>query len=132
MTKQTLASVTVVVRDYDEAIAYYVGQLGFELIEDTPLPEEDKRWVVVAPSTDRGARMVLGRAKNRVQAERIGNQTGGRVAFFLETDDFDRDYQRYVSAGVRFIRPPRETPYARVAVFEDVYGNRWDLLQPKR
>lgn len=132
MTSRTLASVAVVVRDYDEAIAYYVGQLGFELIEDTPLPQEDKRWVVVAPSAERGARIVLGRAKNRVQAERIGNQTGGRVAFFLETDDFDRDYQRYVSAGVRFIRPPRETPHAKVAVFEDVYGNRWDLLQPKR
>lgn len=132
MTSQSLASIAVVVRDYDEAIEYYVGRLGFKLIEDTPLPEENKRWIVVAPSATHGARMVLGRAKNRVQAERIGNQTGGRVAFFLETDDFDRDYQRYVSAGVRFFRPPRETPYAKVAVFEDLYGNRWDLLQPKR
>lgn len=120
---------TLVVRDYDEAIAFYTGALGFELREDTALGD-GKRWVVVAPS---GARtgLLLARADDPAQEAGIGDQTGGRVGFFLDTDDFARDHERMLAAGVRFDEPPRHEPYGTVAVFRDLYGNRWDLVQPR-
>lgn len=120
--------VTLVVRDYDEAIAYYTGTLGFELIEDTDL-DEDKRWVLVRPSGDTGACLLLARAVTARQASRIGDQTGGRVSLFLHTDDFWRDFHAMKSRGVRFVEDPRQESYGVVVVFEDLYGNRWDLLQ---
>ena len=104
--------------------------LGFDLIEDTYIPEQDKRWVVVAPQSAKESRILLARAANEEQASRIGNQTGGRVFLFLFTDDFARDYEAYTAKGVRFVRPPKEEPYGTVAVFEDLYGNMWDLLEP--
>ncbi|MFW5899303.1 MAG: VOC family protein [Jiangellaceae bacterium] len=122
--------VTVVVRDYDEAISFYVDALGFRLVEDTPL-DEAKRWVVVAPPSGSGTRLLLARATTAHQASRVGDQTGGRVGFFLMTEDFDGDYARLAAAGVRFSEPPRYEPYGRVVVFEDLYGNRWDLIQPR-
>ncbi|MEP7067885.1 MAG: VOC family protein [Usitatibacter sp.] len=128
--KQTLGLVSLLVRDYDEAIAFYVGILGFELVEDTPIVHQAKRWVVVAP-TSGGAGLVLARAAGREEEARIGNQAGGRVFLFLRTDDFARDYRNYKSRGVTFVRAPREEPYGRVAVFEDLYGNLWDLVQVK-
>lgn len=128
--KQSLALVSLVVGDYDEAIAFFVGTLGFALVEDTFIPEQDKRWVVVAPRGDRGARLLLARAATPEQESRVGDQTGGRVFLFLHTDDFERDYEAYKAKGVRFVREPRREPYGTVAVFEDLYGNRWDLLQP--
>lgn len=127
---QSIALVSLVVRDYDEAIAFYVGTLGFTLVEDTYIAEQDKRWVVVAPPGDRGARLLLARASTPAQESRIGDQTGGRVFLFLHTDDFARDYAAYQAKGVRFVRAPKREPYGTVAVFEDLYGNRWDLLQP--
>jgi catechol 2,3-dioxygenase-like lactoylglutathione lyase family enzyme len=125
---QSLAMVALVVRDYDEAIRFFVDTLGFELIEDTPIPEQSKRWVVVAPPGDTGCRLLLARASTAEQKSRIGNQTGGRVFLFLHTDDFWRDYHRYRAQGVVFEREPREEPYGTVAVFRDLYGNLWDLL----
>jgi catechol 2,3-dioxygenase-like lactoylglutathione lyase family enzyme len=125
-----MALTSLVVRDYDEAITFFVDTLGFDLIEDTYEPEEDKRWVVVAPHGAVESRILLARAANQAQKSRIGNQTGGRVFLFLYTDDFWRDYESYKSKGVKFVRPPREEPYGTVAVFEDVAGNMWDLLQP--
>jgi len=119
------------VREYDEAIAFYVGKLGFRLVEDTYVPEQDKRWVVVAPPGATESRLLLARASNEHQAERVGNQTGGRVFLFLNTDDFARDYKAYRAKGVEFVREPKEEPYGTVAVFKDVYGNLWDLIQPK-
>lgn len=127
---QSIALVSLVVRDYDEAIAFYAGTLGFTLVEDTYIAEQDKRWVVVAPPGDRGARLLLARASTPAQESRIGDQTGGRVFLFLHTDDFARDYAAYQAKGVRFVRAPKREPYGTVAVFEDLYGNRWDLLQP--
>jgi len=127
--RQSLALVSLVVRDYDEAIAFFVGTLGFALVEDTYVPEQDKRWVVVAPPGGGGARVLLARATTAEQESRIGDQTGGRVFLFLHTDDFARDYEAYKAKGVRFVREPRREPYGTVAVFEDLYGNRWDLLQ---
>jgi len=121
---------TLVVREYDEAIAFFVGTLGWTLVEDSPVPEQQKRWVVVAPRGS-GARLLLARASNDSQHSRIGDQTGGRVGFFLETDSFWRDYRAYQSSGVEFIRPPRKEPYGTVAVFKDLYGNLWDLIQPR-
>jgi len=120
------------VRDYDEAIAYYTGVLGFELIEDKSLEEKNKRWVVIAPpgSSERGARLLLARAATDTQRSRVGDQTGGRVFLFLYTDNFMRDYQRYRSRGVVFVRGPVEEAYGTVGVFEDLYGNKWDLIQP--
>jgi catechol 2,3-dioxygenase-like lactoylglutathione lyase family enzyme len=115
------------VRDYDEAIAFYRDQAGFELIEDTPLGG-GKRWVVVAPAAAGGG-LLLARADGEVQAVRIGDQTGGRVGFFLHTDDFARDHAAMTARGVRFVRPPTRERYGMVAVWEDLYGNRWDLLQ---
>jgi catechol 2,3-dioxygenase-like lactoylglutathione lyase family enzyme len=126
---QTIALVAVVVRDYDEAIEFYTRRLGFELHEDTPL-EPGKRWVVVAPPNTAGTKVLLARAADGEQRSRIGNQTGGRVFLFLHTDDFWRDHRALASRGVVFVREPREEPYGTVAVFEDLYGNRWDLIQP--
>lgn len=127
--KQSLAHIALVVRDYDEAIEYFTGVLKFELIEDEYQPEQDKRWVVVAPPGSHGTTILLARAATPEQAAFIGNQAGGRVFLFLATDDFRRDYDRMVSEGVRFVRPPSEEAYGTVAVFEDLYGNRWDLIQ---
>lgn len=127
--KQSIAHVALVVRDYDEALAFYVGQLGFVLLEDTYQPEQDKRWVVIAPPGSNGTTLLLARASAPEQEPFIGNQAGGRVFLFLETDDFWRDYQRMVAAGVHFVRPPKQEPYGTVAVFEDLYGTRWDLIQ---
>jgi catechol 2,3-dioxygenase-like lactoylglutathione lyase family enzyme len=129
--RQSLAQVAILVRDYDEALAFYVGVLGFTLIEDTPLPQAGKRWVVVAPPGARGSRLLLARAVTPEQESRIGNQTGGRVFLFLHTDDFRRDYERYCARGVRFVRPPNEEPHGSVAVFADLYGNLWDLIEPR-
>lgn len=128
--KQSLGLVALVVRDYDEALAFFVGTLGFTLVEDTYVPQQDKRWVVVAPPGAREARLLLARAVGEEQGARVGNQTGGRVFLFLYTDDFWRDFHAYQARGVRFVRAPKEEPYGTVAVFEDIYGNLWDLLQP--
>ena len=125
-----LAQIALVVSDYDEALAFYVGVLGFELIEDRAVPEQDKRWVVVAPRGTGGARILLARAVGEHQRSRIGDQTGGRVFLFLHTDDFDRDHQRWLAAGVEFVRGPDVQPYGKVAVFRDLYGNLWDLIGP--
>jgi len=130
MHQTMIGLVTLVVRDYDEAIAFYVGTLGFTLVEDRALPAEHKRWVVVAPPGARETRLLLARAVGSAQEARIGDQTGGRVFLFLFTDDFWRDYHAYRAKGVVFVRAPRVEPYGTVAVFEDLYGNRWDLLQP--
>ena len=130
MAQQSLVLVSIVVRDYDEAIGFYVGTLGFELIEDSYVPEQDKRWVVVAPPGGGGAHLLLARASNDEQAAHIGNQTGGRVFLFLNTDDFQRDFERYKAKGVVFVREPMQAPYGTVAVFKDLYGNLWDLIQP--
>ncbi|WP_225844591.1 VOC family protein [Streptomyces sp. HPF1205] len=124
-----LGLVAVVVRDYDEAIDYYRRALGFELREDTPR-EDGGRWVVVAPPGSRETGLLLAQAAGPEQQARIGDQTGGRVALFLTTDDFDRDYKRMVAAGVVFEEEPRYEPYGAVVVFQDLYGNRWDLIQP--
>lgn len=129
--KQSIATVALVVRDYDEALAFYVGTLGFTLIEDTIIPAQDKRWVTVAPPGSTGPLLLLARAVGEEQSSRIGNQTGGRVFLFLYTDDFWRDYDAYRSKGVVFVREPREESYGTVAVFTDLYGTLWDLLQPK-
>lgn len=127
--KQSLGLISLVVRDYDEAIDFFVGTLGFRLVEDTPVPEQSKRWVVVAPPGEGQCHLLLARAMNSEQHSRIGNQTGGRVFLFLYTDDFWRDYERYRSAGIAFVRDPKEEPYGTVAVFRDLYGNQWDLIQ---
>jgi catechol 2,3-dioxygenase-like lactoylglutathione lyase family enzyme len=126
---QRIAQVALVVSDYDEAIAYFTGTLGFELLEDTAL-SATKRWVVVAPSGANGARLLLAKADGERQRSRTGDQTGGRVFLFMETDDLRRDHQLLTARGVRFVEEPRETPYGLVAVFEDLYGNRWDLIEP--
>ncbi len=123
-----IAQITLVVRDYEEAIAFYRDLLGFTLVKDVALGDS-KRWVVVAPSGDEGCRLLLARAADDMQVGRIGDQTGGRVGFFLETDDFARDHGAYVAAGVQFLEPPRQEQYGTVAVFEDLYGNRWDLIE---
>ena len=130
--KQSIGQISVVVRDYDEAIAFYVGTLGFTLIEDTYIASQDKRWVIVAPPGSTESRLLLARASNDEQASRIGNQTGGRVFLFLFTDDFWRDFRNYQGKGVVFIREPKEEPYGTVAVFQDLYGNQWDLIQPRQ
>ena len=125
---QSLALTALVVREYDEAIAFYVGKLGFALTRDDDMGS-GKRWVVVTPPGSQ-AGLLLARAVNDHQASRIGDQTGGRVGFFLHTDDFERDHAAMTAAGVEFVEQPRRETYATVAVFEDLYGNRWDLLQP--
>jgi catechol 2,3-dioxygenase-like lactoylglutathione lyase family enzyme len=125
-----IALVTLVVDDYDEAIRFYAEALGFRLSEDTPRPD-GSRWVVVEPSGEQqGPGLLLARAKGEAQRARVGDQTGGRVGFFLHTDDFARDRARMIAAGVTFLEEPRREPYGTVAVFQDLYGNRWDLLQP--
>jgi phosphoribosylanthranilate isomerase len=129
---QELGLVSVVVRDYEEALAFYVGVLGFTLVEDSPVPEQGKRWVVVAPPGGSGSRLLIARASTPEQGTRVGNQTGGRVFLFLYTDDFARDYERYRSRGVEFVRPPRDEPYGIVAVFRDAFGNLWDLVERKK
>jgi catechol 2,3-dioxygenase-like lactoylglutathione lyase family enzyme len=130
--KQSIGQVALVVREYGEAIDFYVGTLGFRLVEDTYIPDQDRRWVVVSPPGSSEPRLLLARAIGDEQASRIGNQTGGRVFLFLHTDDFWRDFHTYKAKGVVFVREPKEESYGTVAVFRDLYGNLWDLLQPKR
>lgn len=127
--KQHIANIALVVSDYDEAIRFYTGKLGFQLIEDTAL-SDTKRWVVVAPPGPTGCRLLLAKAANAEQQSRVGNQTGGRVFLFLHTDDFWRDYRAMIEKGIRFVREPAKEPYGTVAVFEDLYGNLWDLIGP--
>jgi catechol 2,3-dioxygenase-like lactoylglutathione lyase family enzyme len=127
---QHLALVAIVVPDYDEAIAFYVGVLGFTLVDDSFQPLQNKRWVVVSPPGASESRLLLARATNDEQRSRIGNQTGGRVFLFLYTDDFDRDHAAYRAKGVVFVREPSVEPYGKVAVFRDPFGNLWDLVQP--
>ena len=126
---QQLSMIALVVRDYDEAIAYYTKTLGFDLVEDTAL-SATKRWVVVAPGSG-GGRLLLAKAVGAEQESRIGDQAGGRVFLFLNTDDFARDHALYLSRGVKFVRPPSCESYGTVAVFEDLYGNKWDLVERK-
>jgi catechol 2,3-dioxygenase-like lactoylglutathione lyase family enzyme len=126
---QYIGLTALVVRDYDEALQFFVGILGFELIEDTYVPEQNKRWVVVAPPGSKESRLLLARAVGEAQLSRVGNQTGGRVFLFLCTDDFWRDYHALTAKGVHFVREPRNEPYGTVAVFTDLYGNLWDLVQ---
>lgn len=128
---QSIIHIALVVRDYDEAIAFYTEKLNFELIEDTYQPEQDKRWVVVAPPGATGTTLLLARASKPEQEPFIGNQSGGRVFLFLNTDDFWRDYNAMLAQGIKFVREPKEQDYGTVAVFEDLYGNLWDLLQLK-
>jgi catechol 2,3-dioxygenase-like lactoylglutathione lyase family enzyme len=126
---QSIVHIALVVREYDEAIEFYTNTLHFTLVEDTYQPEQDKRWVVVSPPGSRGTTLLLARAATPEQASFIGNQSGGRVFLFLNTDDFWRDYHDMVSHGVRFVREPKKEAYGTVAVFEDLYGNLWDLLE---
>jgi catechol 2,3-dioxygenase-like lactoylglutathione lyase family enzyme len=126
---QSLIHVALVVRDYDEAIAFFCQQLNFELVADTYQPEQDKRWVVVAPPGSQGTNILLARASTARQAAFIGDQTGGRVFLFLSTDDFWRDYQAMLANGINFVRQPKTESYGTVAVFEDLYGNLWDLIE---
>jgi catechol 2,3-dioxygenase-like lactoylglutathione lyase family enzyme len=129
--KQAIAHIALVVRDYDEAIEFYTKKLNFSLIEDTYQPEQDKRWVVVAPPGSSSTSLVLAKASKPEQEPFVGNQTGGRVFLFLNTDDFWRDYTRMVSLGISFVREPKRESYGIVAVFKDLYGNLWDLLELK-
>lgn len=126
---QTLGLTALVVRDYDEAIDFYTNTLDFVLIDDSYVPEQDKRWVVIAPPGVTGSQILLARAVGEEQSSRIGNQTGGRVFLFLYTDDFWRDYKAYTEKGVEFVREPKTEDYGTVAVFRDLYGNLWDLIQ---
>lgn len=127
--KQAIIHIALVVKDYDEALDFYINKLKFELVEDTYQPEQDKRWVVIAPPGSTGTAVLLARASKPEQLDFIGNQSGGRVFLFLNTDDFWRDYNRMVAEGINFVRPPAEQDYGTVAVFEDLYGNLWDLLE---
>jgi len=129
--KQAIGYVALVVREYDEAIRFYVDVLGFTLIEDTWIEAQQKRWVLVAPPGSTESKLLLARATGPEQSSRIGNQTGGRVSLFLHTDDFWRDFRAYKDKGVEFVREPSEEGYGIVAVFKDLYGNLWDLLQLK-
>ncbi len=128
---QQLALVSLVVRDYDEAIRFYVDKLNFTLLEDTPI-SETKRWVRVAPPGSAGCGLLLARAANEEQRRLVGNQTGGRVFLFLHTDNFERDYENLVKQNIRIVREPSVEPYGQVAVFADLYGNLWDLIQPSQ
>jgi len=127
--KQSIIHIALVVKEYDEALDFYINKLHFELLEDTYQPEQDKRWVVIAPPNSVGVTLLLARASKPEQEPFIGNQTGGRVFLFLNTDDFWRDYNEMRQNGIRFIREPKQADYGMVAVFEDLYGNLWDLLQ---
>ena len=133
MTSQTLGLVSLVVRDYDEALEFYVGKLGFRLVEDSFVPEQNKRWVVIEPpgATGQGAKLLLARGTNPEQVSRVGNQTGGRVFLFLYTDDFWRDFNRYKSIGIEFAREPSEAPYGPVAVCQVLYGPLWARVQTR-
>ena len=128
--RRSIAQIALVVRDYDEAISFYVGKLGFVLVEDTRL-DADKRWVVVAPQGSTETRLRLAKAATPRQADAVGDQSGGRVFLFLNTDDFWRDHAAFVAQGVNFVRAPQAEPYGIVAVFEDLYGNLWDLIEPR-
>ena len=127
--KQSLIHIALVVQDYDEAIDFYCNKLHFELIDDTYQPEQDKRWVLVSPPGSNGTSLLLARASTQDQEGFIGNQSGGRVFLFLRTDDFWRDYNNMISAGIKFVREPKTESYGTVAVFEDLYGNLWDLIE---
>lgn len=127
--KQNLVHIALVVNDYDEALDFYTKTLGFDLIEDTYQPEQDKRWVVVSPRNSRGTTILLAKASKPIQKEFVGNQAGGRVFLFLGTDDFYRDYDHLIAKGVEFVREPKVADYGIVAVFKDLYGNLWDLVQ---
>jgi catechol 2,3-dioxygenase-like lactoylglutathione lyase family enzyme len=127
--RQSIIHIALVVKDYDEAIAFYTQKLRFTVLEDSYQPEQDKRWVVIAPPGGSGATLLLAKASKPEQEPFIGNQAGGRVFLFLSTDDFWRDYNDMRAAGVRFVREPKQAEYGLVAVFEDLYGNRWDLLE---
>lgn len=129
--KQSLGLVSLAVRDYDEALDFFVGKLGFLLVEDSLVPEQAKRWVVITPPGAIESRLLLARASTPEQKSRIGAQTGGRVFLFLYTDNFWRDFEHYKSQGVVFVRQPKNEPYGTVAVFKDLYGNLWDLVEPK-
>jgi catechol 2,3-dioxygenase-like lactoylglutathione lyase family enzyme len=126
-----IAHIALVVRDYDEALAFYVGKLGFTLVEDTYIPEQDKRWVTIRPpgAAEKATTILLARASNDHQSQYIGDQAGGRVFLFLATDDFERDHAAFTAAGIEWVRPPAVQPYGEVAVFKDLYGNLWDLVQ---
>ena len=127
--KQSIIHIALVVREYDEALEFYVDMLGFRLVEDTYIPEQDKRWVLVEPPGSSGTQLLLARGVGEDQTSRIGNQTGGRVFLFLQTDDFWRDYHTYKERGIIFVREPKEESYGTVAVFQDLYGTLWDLIQ---
>lgn len=127
--KQSIIHIALVVKDYDEAIAFYTKKLNFELVEDTYQPDQDKRWVVISPPNSKGTTILLARASKPEQEDFIGNQAGGRVFLFLSSDDFWRDYNEMVSRGIEFIREPKQADYGMVAVFKDLYGNLWDLLE---
>lgn len=127
--QQKIALIAIVVKDYDEAIAFYTQKLAFQLVADTPLSEE-KRWVIISPPGNHGTNLLLAKAANERQQASIGNQTGGRVFLFLHTDNFWRDYEQLLQNDIQFIRPPQQEPFGTVAVFEDLYGNLWDLVEP--
>ncbi len=127
--KQSIAHVSVVVDDYDDAIEFYTQKLGFRLLEDTFIEAQKKRWVLITPAGDSGTSVLLARAVGEIQKSRVGNQTGGRVFLFLATDDFWRDYNSYQANGVEFVRDPKVEDYGTVAVFKDLYGNLWDLIE---
>jgi catechol 2,3-dioxygenase-like lactoylglutathione lyase family enzyme len=127
---QRIGLVSLVVDDYDDALAFFIGKLGFSLVEDTVVPEQSKRWLVVSPPGADGSRLLLAKASNEEQKSRMGSQAGGRVFLFLYTDNFWRDYERYKANGIVFIREPKREVYGMVAVFKDLYGNLWDLLEP--
>ena len=132
---QSIGYITLVVREYDEAIAHFTQTLGFDLIEDSPSKGReghDKRWVLIAPPSSTGTRILLAKASNIEESAHIGNQTGGRVFLFLHTDDFWRDYNAMIQRGVKFVREPKQEEYGTVAVFKDLYGNKWDLLELKK
>jgi catechol 2,3-dioxygenase-like lactoylglutathione lyase family enzyme len=130
--EQSIIHVALVVREYDEAIAFFCGKLNFTLVEDTYQPEQDKRWVVVQPPGSKGTSLLLARAATPIQESSIGNQSGGRVFLFLNTDDFWRDYEYMRSVGIEFVRSPKLASYGTVAVFKDLYGNLWDLVEMKK
>ncbi len=129
--KQSIVHTALVVKDYDEAIEFYTQKLSFELLEDIYIPEQDKRWVLVRPPNSSGAALVLAKASSAEQQPFVGNQTGHRVFLFLSTDDFWRDYKQMLADGIKFVREPVDQPYGTVAVFEDLYGNLWDLVEHK-
>lgn len=128
--RNRIAQLTLLVKNYDEAIDFYVQKLNFVLVEDTQI-EQDKRWVLVAPNTENSCCLLLAEASNQTQKKAIGNQSGGRVFLFLHTDNFKREHENLIEKGIKIVREPKEEPYGTVAVFEDLYGNLWDLIEPK-